>query len=44
MKYKIIKIKNGSWKLEWEDGSFSEHSDKSGAERMVMTIAKLRHP
>lgn len=38
MRHFIIKIKNGLWRLEWEDGSFSEHSTKYGAEKMAMLI------
>jgi hypothetical protein len=36
MRYRIIKVRNGCWALEWENGSFSEHSTQEGAERMAL--------
>lgn len=39
MKYIIFKIKNGLWRLEWEDGSYSEHSTKDGAVKMVLQLS-----
>jgi len=46
LRYQINKIRNGCWRLEWEDGSFSEHSTQDGAERMRMQIETSRasHP
>ncbi len=43
-RYFIYKVRNGCWKLEWSDGSFSEHSTQDGAERMVLQIEKNRKP
>lgn len=34
MKYIIYKLFNGKWRLEWEDGSFSDHQSYYMAERM----------
>lgn len=36
MRYQIIKIRNGLWRLEWEDGVVSEHSMQEGAMNMVL--------
>ena len=46
LRYQINKIRNGCWRLEWEDGSFSEHSTQDGAEKMRMQIETSRasHP
>jgi len=45
MRYSITKIKNGLWRLEWENGSFSEHSTQYGAENMVQSVLKnVSHP
>lgn len=42
MRYYIQKIKNGLWRLEWEDGSYSEHSTRDGAEKMAFQIESLQ--
>lgn len=39
-RYIIIKIRNGLWRLEWENGQYSEHSTRDGAERMVLQLTK----
>lgn len=39
MRYQITKIRNGLWRLEWANGSFSEHSTQDGAERMALLNA-----
>jgi len=38
LRYNIVKVRNGCWRLEWGDGSFSEHSTKYGAEKMAFLI------
>lgn len=40
MKYIITKIRNGCWRLEWENGSFSEHSTFDGAQKMALHAAR----
>lgn len=37
-RYRIVKVRNGLWRLEWEDGSFSEHSTSYGAEKMALLL------
>jgi hypothetical protein len=44
MRYNIIKIRNGLWRLEWENGSHSEHSTRDGAERMAFQIESQKPP
>lgn len=43
MNYQIIKIRNGLWKLEFENGGFSEHSTKFGAEKMLLQYLNMKH-
>ena len=38
MRYTIYKIRNGCWRLEWEDGKYSEHSTKDGAMKMAFLL------
>lgn len=38
MKYRIIKIRNGLWRLEWETGQFSMHSTEKGARAMALQV------
>lgn len=42
MNYEIIKVHNGLWRLEWENGKYSEHSTQDGAQRMVIAIENTR--
>ena len=34
MRHRITKIRNGCFRLEWEDGQFSDHSTQDGAVKM----------
>lgn len=40
MRYTITKVRNGSWILEWESGSKSQHSTEHGAIRMAVLRQK----
>lgn len=39
-RYQMYKVRNGLWRVVWEDGSSSEHSTQYGAEKAVL----LRQP
>lgn len=38
MRYQIIKVRNGLWKLRWENGKETQHSTQQGAEKQVMNV------
>ncbi len=40
MKYQINKVRNGEWRLTWEDGSCSTHSTSKRAELMALQHAE----
>ena len=42
-RYTIIKIKNGLWRLEWENGEYSEHSTQDGAKKMSLKVLRLKN-
>jgi len=44
MRYQIYKVRNGEWKLEWENGRKSTHSTRYGAEAMALQSSLLAEP
>jgi len=38
MKYYIEKIRNGLWRLAWENGETSDHSTQQGAEKAAFMV------
>lgn len=38
MQHQVVKVRNGLWRVVWENGSHSEHSSREGAEKMAFQI------